>query len=392
MSGQYAEEAITATYGGTSTFCKFLSANDTGETGSHQVGILISVRAGSMFFSREEIQNNDILKKNIRIIWQDSLITDSCATWYLSKGEFRITRFGRNFPFLNSENTGSLFVLVKQSYDVFFAYVLDNEEDIQQYLDAFGITPAQTNQLVELETITQEDEKQVIIDDFIKNLSGDFPSSETMSREARLISRYSSQGIIDSRIDPDRCLVAWTDSEYYLFRALEEVKYGTVISRGFSSVEEFVKIANEVLNRRKSRAGKSLEHHLCAIFDENRITYTTQGVTEGNKKPDFIFPSIEDYHDYSFPQKRLCSLAAKTTCKDRWRQVLNEADRLRDDYKYLCTLQRGVSPRQMDEMHAEKVILVVPKSYISDYPASRRDRIWTIKHFVKYVKAMEENL
>ena len=47
--------------------------------------------------------------------------------------------------------------------------------------------------------------------------------------------------------------------------------YGAVITKGFQSVDEFVRVANVVLNRRKSRAGKSLEHHLSAIFDGNGI-------------------------------------------------------------------------------------------------------------------------
>ena len=148
-------------------------------------------------------------------------------------------------------------------------------------------------------------------------------------------------------------------------------------------------MANMVLNRRKSRAGKSLEHHLSAIFDGNQIVYTAQAVTEGNKKPDFIFPSQAAYHDADFPSDKLISLAAKTTCKDRWRQVINEADRLRDRPKYLCTLQQGISPSQMDEMQAENVILVVPHPYISAYPADRRDRIWTLSKFVNYVREVE---
>ena len=73
----------------------------------------------------------------------------------------------------------------------------------------------------------------------------------------------------------------------------------------------------------------------------------------------------------------------------RSRQVLNEADRLRDDYKYLCTLQQGISAAQMDEMQAEKVVLVVPQKYISTYPRDRQDRIWTLKKFVNYVREME---
>ena len=91
----------------------------------------------------------------------------------------------------------------------------------------------------------------------------------------------------------------------------------------------------------------------------------------------------------TFPTERLISLAAKTTCKDRWRQVINEADRLRDRPKYLCTLQQGISPAQMDEMQSENVILVVPRQYITSYPADRQDRIWTLSKFVSYVREVE---
>ncbi len=132
-----------------------------------------------------------------------------------------------------------------------------------------------------------------------------------------------------------------------------------------------------------------MEHHLSAIFDENKIRYTAQAVTEGNKKPDFLFPSEEAYHDMTSSVENLCTLAAKTTCKDRWRQILNEADRLRDENKYLCTMQQGISSAQMDEMQAEKVILVVPSAYIKTYPKEKQPRIWTVGKFVDYVKEME---
>lgn len=103
--------------------------------------------------------------------------------------------------------------------------------------------------------------------------------------------------------------------EYKLFRAIEYARYGGIISNGFPSVEEFINTANAVLNRRKSRAGKSLEHHLSAIFTKNKLQYKAQAVTEGNKKPDFIFPSQEAYHDLSFSTDKLISLAAKQPVK-----------------------------------------------------------------------------
>lgn len=189
--------------------------------------------------------------------------------------------------------------------------------------------------------------------------------SEDMSAASRYIENTVHDRVEDIRENPDRKLIAWTDMEYKLFKALEHERYKDLIFKGFTSVDEFVKAANIVLNRRKSRAGKSLEHHLAAIFDGNEIEYSSQAVTEGNKKPDFLFPSQDAYHNFDFSVDYLVSLAAKTTCKDRWRQVLNEADRLRDRPKYLCTLQQGVSGAQMDEMQAENVILVVPKPYIA---------------------------
>lgn len=118
----------------------------------------------------------------------------------------------------------------------------------------------------------------------------------------------------------------------------------------------------------------------------------SSGGDEGNKKPDFIFPSGEAYHNSSFDIQKLVTLAAKTTCKDRWRQVLNEANRLKDSPKYLCTLQQGISGAQMDEMQAENVVLVVPEPYIVSYPKDRRDRIWTIARFVKYIQKSRDNM
>lgn len=217
----------------------------------------------------------------------------------------------------------------------------------------------------------------------------DFPASAEMSRAARIIQYQVYLNRPLAVKDPDSILLRWTDQEYTLFRAIEHARYGDIVARGFSSVDDFVIMANQVLNRRKSRAGKSLEHHLAAIFDENKIRYTAQAVTEGNKKPDFLFPSEEAYHDMTFAVEKLCTLAAKTTCKDRWRQILNEANRLRDQNKYLCTMQQGISAAQMDEMQAEKVILVVPKAYHSAYPKERRERLWTLGMFVNYVKEME---
>ena len=231
--------------------------------------------------------------------------------------------------------------------------------------------------------------EKAAFDRFIAGLDVDFPLSNRMSEAAREIenSVYNHAEYVES--NPDHKLIKWTDVEYRLFRALEYARYGNMITGGFASIEDFISAANQVLNRRKSRAGKSLEHQLSALFIGNGLHFEEQAVTEGNKKPDFLFPSQEAYHNANFPTEKLISLAAKTTCKDRWRQIINEADRLRERPKYLCTLQQGISPSQMDEMESEQVILVVPKPYIATYPKDRQARIWTIGKFISFVKEVE---
>lgn len=387
----YALQAIQSALNSQKAYCKFLSANDTGLTGGHQAGIYISKPSIPILF--DEPGSKGLNRERwVKIKWQDNFETDTRFIYYGqgTRNEYRITNFGRGFPFLRPEYTGALFVLTKQDKEDYQAFVLNSEEDIELFLDAFGISPTETNRLLDAGRVHEATKEQIAIQTFIKGLTVDFPLSEEMSAAARDIQNRVYDHIEFVRTNPYRKLIDWTNTEYALFRAIEYARYGKTIARGFSSVDEFITMANMVLNRRKSRAGKSLEHHLSAIFDENGIAYTAQAVTEGNKKPDFIFPSQMSYHDLTFPTDKLISLAAKTTCKDRWRQIINEADRLRNRPKYLCTLQQGISPAQMDEMQNENVILVVPRQYIASYPADRQDRIWTISKFVTYVREVEE--
>lgn len=387
----YAAPAIQAALHGIRVFCKFLSANDTGVTGAHQSGIYISKPAVPILFDTlgEKGQNKD---KWVKIKWQNDFQTDARFIYYGqgTRNEYRITHFGKDFPFLKSEYTGALFVLVQDTEEDYQGFVLNTEDEINEFLDAFGISATETNRLVETSSIVPEVHEKMEMDKFITIFGSDFPSSERMSAAARQIQDtvFDHQEYI--RTNPDKKLLDWTEVEYRLFRALEYAQYGEMITHGFASVEDFILTANQVLNRRKSRAGKSLEHHLAAIFEGNEIEFQAQAVTEGNKKPDFLFPSQAAYHNAAYPTEKLISLAAKTTCKDRWRQVLNEADRLRGKDKFLCTLQQGISAAQMDEMQAEKVILVVPKPYIQTYPRDRQNRIWTISKFVQYVREIEK--
>ena len=113
-------------------------------------------------------------------------------------------------------------------------------------------------------------------------------------------------------------------------------------------------------NRRKSRAGHALENHLEQLLISRKIHYTRNAKTESKSKPDFLFPSEKQYHDPSFACAHLRMLGVKTSCKDRWRQILNEAHRI--EHKHLLTLDPVVSVNQHEEMTVAKVELVSPYS------------------------------
>ena len=73
-------------------------------------------------------------------------------------------------------------------------------------------------------------------------------------------------------------------------------------------------------------------------------------------------------------------LGVKTSCKDRWRQVLAEADRIR--CKHLLTLEPGISPTQTDEMRKENLQLVIPRPLHGSYRAVQQDGLVDVASFL----------
>lgn len=95
-----------------------------------------------------------------------------------------------------------------------------------------------------------------------------------------------------------------------------------------------------------------------AVFAAHGIRNDKTAVTENKNKPDFIFLGISEYRSVTFLEARLTMLAAKTSAKDHWRQILGEADRI--TLKYLITLEPGISENQTDEMKARQVSRPIP--------------------------------
>ena len=173
--------------------------------------------------------------------------------------------------------------------------------------------------------------------------------------------------------------------EQYLIK--ERIRKG-FITNGEVDVDEFIHFSLSVQNRRKSRAGLSLENHIEALLQKHDILYSHTPVTENRSKPDFIFPSIETYRDATYPEIELTMLGAKSTCKDRWRQVLSEAKRI--ERKHLLTLESSISENQTNEMKDNKLQLVLPLAIHETYTSNQRPWLYSVKMFLDEVKEKQK--
>ena len=386
-------EAIRLVQSGNKSFFKFIAANETGDTGGHQCGYYIPRDFLSEAFESPctKGMNQD---KIVKIVWNGECkhTTESRFVYY-GKGtrdEARITRFEKGFEFLKPKYTGAVILFVKEHEHLFHAFVFNAEEEIDEFFDSLGLGPTNANKLINGESSSPTEQEEKVFADFVSKLSGKIPSTQEMASKAREIEELVYDHVEYVRKDPDRKLVSWMDVEYRLFKAAERRLYGDRISTGFAKTEDFLELANSMLNARKSRAGKSFEHHLSALFTGNDLSFEEQVVTERNKRPDFIFPSSRAYHDPLFSIDKLVFMAAKTTLRDRWTQIIKEADRFNGRTRYLCTLQQGLPSVELDRMRRENVVLVVPKPYFHYYPPAKRAEIMTFEKFIGIVRSTQK--
>lgn len=371
-------------------FCKFISANDAGKTGGHQMGYYIPKNSIPLMFEIPGLKGEN-KRSVVTIKWQNDFETESNFIYYGrgSRNEYRLTRFGKGFPFLTENNVGDLLILCQFNYQYYEGFVLNTDEEIEEFFAAFNLSPSTTNALIDKSNIVSAEYRLLnCYQKYLATVKAIFPSSFDLSTNSRNCYNESFR-ITDSIIksDPDKNLLNWINAEFQLFKVFENDRYKDIIKTPFNNIEELINFSNTILNRRKSRAGKSLEHHLSEIFNRFSLKYETQVVTEGNKKPDFIFPDSVSYKKQPFFSDKLVFLASKTTCKDRWRQILNEADKI--EIKHLFTLQQGISENQLTEMYNYKVQLVVPKSNILTFPAKFRDKIFSLSDFLKHVRSKQ---
>lgn len=225
------------------------------------------------------------------------------------------------------------------------------------------------------------------LDTLLERFNGVFPKTAIFSAFVR-----ETLPDLNPLDGPDIVLLAWMEQEEKLFRRLERHIVSDRLIAGFSDsngadVDGFIKFSLSVQNRRKSRAGYAFENHLEEVFKSCRVTYDSQAITENKSKPDFLFPGSTEYHSSDFPETKLTMLGVKSTCKDRWRQVLSEAARIPN--KHLITLEPGISENQTNEMAANMLQLVLPRGLHETYRESQQQWLMDLDSFIDLVKERE---
>ena len=376
-------------------YAKYLSANDTyAKKNIHQggphLGKALFAEAFPVLSARTDKDENPDLTLQTSIDSHGEAL-DLRLVWYNSKrltgqkngrDEARLTRWGRaDSPLVEPDATGSLVVFafrVRPGFDADALRVWRCRTPLEEdyLLDRIPEVEPGAGRIVSPNgawTSAASTGNCALGDEEIpEEWRAAFPTGEALVEWAA--QRNVQRGSADKR------LVGRRRCEEQVFYSIERHHAMPRINRGFTSVEEFVEFAGSLTNRRKSRSGRSLELQARMIFREESISFSWQARTEQKKSPDFIFPSQAAYHDSEFPSESLRMLATKATCKDRWRQILNEADRI--PTKHLLTLQEGVSEAQFREMQRAGVQLVVPEPVMKSYPDGVRPYLLTLEKFL----------
>jgi len=345
-----------------------------------------------------------------RFLWlgldEDIIDTPSWLTWYdarerhPTRSEWRLY-FPSN-AVMERATTDSLLLFARRPDGSLWCILTDDQTVKHQLLWLFDLEHENLGDFRQRDIITTADRSIGFAESWILEALGVEP--ETSGRDLDVIlerfgrtfpktAGFSAlarelEGDAGLREEPDTKLVAWLQREEAMFRELEKHLIADRLEDGFASggevdVDGFIAFSLRVQNRRKSRAGHSLENHLNAIFLSRGIQFERGAKTENHKRPDFLFPGSSAYRDPLFPKSRLIMLGAKSSCKDRWRQVLSEAGRV--DRKHLLTLEPGISRNQTDEMAAANLQLVVPLSLFQTYDPDQQNWLCSLKDFLEEV-------
>lgn len=390
---------------------KHLSAvdADSSRSNQHEIGGLVKVGFGEVLGTPRKTETYEFACKMVYINdeMEDPLVVDDQVTWYDSRRrsltrspEYRLYYHDNAVTELIQE--GDFFLIAQQENGTLLMCFAPADTYIEAQLrNLFGLTGelqekfkssviGNTKLLLPVQLLLEQvgvtfEPKQEGDTELLAFLLERYPSGLPKSHEFSALARARKPA--NPLEDPDEALLMWLTEEEHLFRTYERHLVRARLLQGFGAdggdVDAFVDFSLSVQNRRKSRVGFAFENHLSHLFALHGLQFekgSSKKTTENRSKPDFIFPSFEAYHDIRFPTENLFLLGAKTTCKDRWRQVLAEGDRV--ETKYLVTMQPGISIAQLTEMKSKSLQLIVPAPIWETYPEEAQGQLMSIRAFI----------
>ncbi|MYL26505.1 MULTISPECIES: type II restriction endonuclease [Halomonadaceae] len=339
---------------------------------------------------------------------EDRLMVDDHVTWYDSRerhpnrSEHRL--YFRDNDVMNLASEGDVMIAaLDREGNMLLVIVSDVSQLLGDVLWLFGLGELPGSAFITIETaesshasdalfyyIAEQAGIQIeekVSDSWLDLILERFGPVFPRSRQLSALALESLDGEISPVEEPDNTLIRLLDREERMFRELERHIVSSELRNRTETwaenVDDFISFSLGVHNRRKSRAGHSLENHLEWIFTENRLEFQRGVHTENRSKPDFLFPGSAHYQDPNWPADRLTMLGVKTSCKDRWRQVLNEAARIPE--KHLLTLQPGISEHQTREMDGANLRLVLPRNLHRTYSTSQQSSLMDLDLFINEV-------
>lgn len=387
-----------------SLFIKKLSRNDTSWTsgGSNQAGFYVPrpVRESDFLptLKADNPAKPHIFHAEVEILWpQTGEITRSQMRHFSNKGaEAHITRVARS---LFKELTPASLLLMGRfkasSKDSnYWAVIVDSASEEAELLETVFDLDANFHYAIfapskfhDYATSTS-DELNALIEEFRSAIRrgaidalvakyATIPNPAVIAESAR--SQWlNTHGF--STFDPwviaapgDAIMEISREIEYRLYRRHElrrrtsellSILYGSndLPSGLIQRYPELDQVLLSASQQRKTRAGRSFEHHIAASLKAGRIRFVEQAVT-GGRRPDFVLPDLPVLRSRKRGYGDALVLAAKTTLRERWKQVATE--KLNCEV-FLATVDDRVAANSVREMADAGIRLVVPEALKSN--------------------------
>ena len=351
------------------------------------------------------VDEDEIVSETVQVTWYDSRIAQERRS-----SEWRL--YYKESSVMNEASDGDLLVIGLRPNDSLMLIVARGREVEHELMFLFGIDERDIGQQFRISDFENGSDREIELhnvwmleaiginaaapaaaaphfqrfESILADFGQNFPKPNELCQLAK-----DHAGAPDALEDPDLAFIERINFEEVLFKHCERREISSWIKDVLikDGIEEpdpdaLADFSLFIMQRRRSRAGLAVENHIEAILKEHQVKFARNARTENKSSPDFLFPSSEAYHDASFDSAILCMLGAKRTVKDRWRQILAEADRI--EHKHLFTMQRKISEAQTDDMVERGVTLVIPSSLHGEFTPAQLKSIMSFREFIEEVK------